>query len=102
MKACCKAFLDEQFEGDADLINELYEVYCASMEEKLAAIEESAGRREWEAVDRSAHAVKGNALAVGDTEMAEEAVALRGAAKLGDAQQAQGCISRMKEIAAGL
>lgn len=101
MKACCKAFLDEQF-GDDGIVEEIYAEYRVSMGEKLGEIVIAAERKEWEGLDRLAHAVKGNALAVGDQAMADTAIDLRGAAKLGDAGRADECVARMKALSAEL
>jgi len=98
MKACCKAFLEEQFAGMDEVVAEIYSEFVASAGEKLGEIVSAAERKDWEAVDQLAHAVKGNALAVGDQDLASEAVALRGAAKLGDAGRAAECIARLREL----
>lgn len=102
MKACCKAFLDEQFAGDADVVCEIYVEYVSSIQEKLGEIGKALEKADWEAVDRCAHAVKGNALAVGDQEVAETAINMRGAAKLGDSGQVGALLERMKGLAAEL
>lgn len=99
MKACCKAYLDEQF-GDDGIVEEIYSEYQVSMGEKLGEIVQAMDRQEWESLDRLAHAVKGNALAVGDQDMADTAISLRGAAKLGDAAKAEECVSRLKTLSA--
>lgn len=102
MKECCKAYLNEQFDGDQDVVVEIYVEYVSSTGEKLAEIEKASARADWTAVDKLAHAVKGNALAVGDQEVVETAIALRGAATLGDAAAAAECIARLKALAAEL
>lgn len=102
MKECCKAFLNEQFDGDQDVAAEIYAEYVASTGEKLAELEKAAEARDWTAVDKTAHAMKGNALAVGDQEVVETAIALRGAATLGDAAQAAVLAARLKVLAAEL
>ncbi len=102
MKECCKAFLGEQFDGDQDVVVEIYVEYVSSIGEKLAELEKAAAAADWTAVDKIAHAVKGNALAVGDQEVVETAIALRGAATLGDASQAAALVARLKVLAAEL
>ena len=69
MKECCKKYLDEQFAGDADIVNEIYGEY-----------------------------VKGNALAAGDEEMAETAIALRSAANLKDDVAAAELVSKLEKL----
>jgi HPt (histidine-containing phosphotransfer) domain-containing protein len=102
MKECCKAFLNEQFDGDQDVVVEIYVEYVSSTGEKLAEIEKATASADWTAVDKLAHAVKGNALAVGDHDVVETAIALRGAATLGDSAQAAGLVARLKQLAAEL
>ena len=102
MKTCCKAFLGEQFEGDEDVMQEIYAEYVSSMREKLPEIAGAADARAWEALDKLAHAVKGNALAVGDQDMADTAISLRGAAKLSNEDGAGDCIRRLRELTAEL
>ena len=53
----------------------------------------------WDKLDRVAHTVKGNSLAVGDQQMADAAIALRGAAKSQDRGQAAQLIADMKALA---
>lgn len=98
MKECCKTYLDEQFGGDADIVNDIYNEYVSSVAEKLAEAEEALAAAAWDRLDKVAHAVKGNALAAGDTEMADTAIALRGAAKLSDAERAGSLVARLREL----
>lgn len=98
MKACCKAYLDEQFGGDADVIGEIYGEYVASVAEKLAEATAARAANDWERLDRIAHTVKGNALAAGDAQMAETAIALRKATALKDAAEADRLVARLGEL----
>lgn len=98
MKECCKVYLEEQFGGDDDLVGEIYNEYVSSVAEKLAEADNALAAAEWDKLDKVAHTVKGNALAAGDTEMAETAIALRGTAKLADATESQKLIGRLKEL----
>ena len=102
MKACCKAYLDEQFGGDADLVGEIYGEYVSSVAEKLGEADQTLAASEWDKFDKVAHTIKGNSLAAGDNEMAETAIALRGAAKLTDVAESQRLIARLKELAGEL
>ncbi len=98
MKECCKTYLDEQFGGDADIVGDIYNEYVSSVAEKLAEAEEALSASAWDRLDKVAHAVKGNALAAGDTEMADTAIALRGAAKLSDTERAGSLIAHLREL----
>ena len=98
MKQCCKDYLMEQF-GDEEVVNEIYAEYVASVREKMPELEAALTAENWTALDPLAHAVKGNALATGDTDMANTAVALRVAAKMSDKDTAQSLFAKMKELA---
>jgi HPt (histidine-containing phosphotransfer) domain-containing protein len=102
MKACCKTFLGEQFGGDEEVMQDIYAEYVSSMREKIPDIARATEAKEWDTLDRLAHAVKGNALAVGDQDTADTAIALRGASKLADEGRAGDCLRRLRELAAEL
>ena len=98
MKQCCKDYLMEQF-GDEDVVNEIYEEYVKSIREKLPELETALAAENWSTLDPLAHAVKGNALATGDTDVANVAIELRNAAKMSDADIARSLVSKLKELA---
>lgn len=98
MKQCCKDYLLEQF-GDEDVIAEIYAEYVSSMQEKLSEIEAALAAENWSLLDQLAHAVKGNALATGDTEAANVAIALRAAAKLSEKNTALSLFEKLKALA---
>ncbi|MBQ6470739.1 MAG: Hpt domain-containing protein [Victivallales bacterium] len=98
MKECCNAFLMEQF-GDQDVVNEIYEEYANSIREKLPEAEAALNSADWVALDHVAHAVKGNALATGDNDVANVAIALRMASNLKDRSDAQSLLDKLKELA---
>ena len=102
MKECCKAYLDEQFGGDADVVAEIYGEYVSSIGEKTGEAEAALAAQDWPRLDKVAHTIKGNALAAGDTEMANTAISLRKAAALQDAALASPLVDRIKELAKGL
>ena len=102
MKECCAKYLEEQFGGDADIMGEIYGEYVSSIHEKIGEADEALAAPDWTRLDRTAHTIKGNALAAGDAEMAEVAITLRKAAALGDASQAATLVGRIKELAEGL
>jgi len=98
MKQCCRDYLMEQF-GDADVANEIYEEYAKSIQEKLPELEAALTAENWTSLDKLAHAVKGNALATGDTDMANESIALRTAAKMSEKNTARTLLTKMQELA---
>lgn len=98
MKKCCNDFLMEQF-GDTSVVNEIYEEYAKSMSEKITEGEAALNSEDWTELEHMAHAVKGNALAVGDNDVANLAIALRNAAKLTDKNESSLLMEKLKELA---
>jgi len=95
MKECCRKYLDEQFGGDADVTAEIYGEYVSSVHAKIDEAGTALASGDWTLLDRVAHTVKGNALAVGDSEMAETAIALRKTAALREAAESTALIAKM-------
>ena len=102
MKPDCRKFLEEQFDGDQDTVEEIYAEYVSSAREKVGEMSAATEAEAWDNLDKLAHTVKGNALVAGDTETVETAIALRGAAKLKDRAQAGALVARLKELVAAL
>ena len=102
MKECCAKYLEEQFGGDADIMNEIYGEYVSSIREKIAEADAALAASDWTRLDRTAHTVKGNALAAGDAETADVAIALRKAAALADASLSASLVDRIKKLSEGL
>jgi len=98
MKQCCRDYLMEQF-GDEDIIKDIYAEYVNSIQEKLPEFEAALTAEDWQALDRLAHAVKGNALAAGDTDIADVAIALRSAAKMSEKNDATALYAKLKDLA---
>ena len=98
MKQCCKDYLTEQF-GDEDVVNEIYAEYAKSIREKLPELDAALAAENWSSLDSLAHAVKGNALAAGDTDTADVAVNLRSAAKMQTKAAAASLVEKLKELA---
>ena len=101
MKQCCKDYLMEQF-GDEDVVNEIYAEYAKSIREKMPEFEAALAAENWPTLDSLAHAVKGNALATGDNEVADVAIALRIAAKMSEKENAASLFEKLKEAAKGI
>lgn len=77
MKACVKQWLSEQMPGvEESMYASIYDEYTATAKRLVEEIAAS---------DKAAHTLKGNAMMVGDTPMAETAIALRG--KITELQQ---------------
>ncbi len=91
----------EQFE-DEDVVKEIYAEYVTSIREKLPELEAALAAENWSALDSLAHAVKGNALATGDNDMANLAISLRMAAKMSERENSRSLLDKMKELAEGI
>lgn len=99
MKECCRKYLNEQFGDDAEVVDAIYAEYVSSVGAKTAEADAALAASEWDTLDKVAHTVKGNSLAAGDQQMADAAIALRGAAKSQDRGQAAQLIADMKALA---
>ena len=99
MKECCRKYLTEQFEGDADVVDAIYAEYVTSIGTKVAEADAALAAGAWDALDKAAHTIKGNALAAGDQQMADTAIAIRNAAKLQERDQAAHLIADMRALA---
>ena len=99
MKDCCKEYLFGQF-GDEEIVAEIYNEYVSSLGQKIAECDKALATGDWIALDRAAHAMKGNALAAGDEAVANVAIALRNDAKLQKAEEAQALVAKIKELQA--
>ena len=98
MKECCRKYLTEQFGNDTEVVDAIYAEYVSSIGAKMAEADAALAAGAWDALDKVAHTVKGNALAAGDTQMAEAAIALRNAAKLQERDQAGRLIADLRAL----
>ena len=98
MKECCEKYLNEQFGNDAAVVNEIYAEYVSSVNVKAAEADAALAAVAWDALDKVAHTIKGNSLAVGDQQMADTAIELRNAAKLQDRDQAERLIADLRAL----
>ena len=98
MKECCEKYLNEQFGNDAAVVNEIYAEYVSSVNVKAAEAEAALAAGAWDALDKVAHTIKGNSLAVGDQQMANTAIELRNAAKQQDRDQAGRLIADLRVL----
>ena len=98
MKECCRKYLTEQFNDDHEVVDAIYAEYVSSIGAKMAEADAALAAGAWDAVDKAAHTVKGNALAAGDRQMADAAIALRNAAKLQERDQAGSLIADLRAL----
>ena len=98
MKECCRKYLTEQFGGDAEVVDAIYAEYVSSIGVKMTEADAALAAGAWDALDKVAHTVKGNALAAGDQQMADTAIALRNAAKLQNRDEAGRLIANLRAL----
>ena len=98
MKECCEKYLNEQFGNDAEVVDAIYAEYVSSVNIKAAEADAALAAVAWDALDKVAHTIKGNSLAVGDQQMADTAIELRNAAKLQDRDQAERLIANLRAL----
>ena len=98
MKECCEKYLNGQFGNDAEVVDAIYAEYVSSINAKAAEADAALAAGAWDALDKVAHTIKGNSLAVGDQQMADTAIALRNAAKLQERDQAGRLIADLRAL----
>lgn len=98
MKECCRRYMTEQFGDDAEILDSIYAEYVSSVNVKAAEADAALAAVAWDALDKVAHTIKGNSLAVGDQQMADTAIELRNAAKLQDRDQAERLIADLRAL----
>ena len=98
MKECCRKYLTEQFGNDPEVVEGIYAEYVSSVNVKAAEADAALAAGAWDALDKVAHTIKGNSLAVGDQQMADTAIELRNAARLQDRGQAGRLIANLMAL----
>lgn len=99
-KECVKNWLVGQFGDDEAIIAEIYGEYLKTTRENLDKADAAMARGDFPGLDRVAHTLKGNALMVGDQDIADTAIALRNAAKISDAANGSTLLVRLRELIA--
>lgn len=102
MKECCRKYLCEQFGDDMDVVGEIYGEYARSAAEKTDEAFAAFAVGDWTLLDRTAHTLKGNALAAGDQDTADAAIALRKAVALKDADEAKALAEKLRALVSAL
>ena len=96
MKACVRNWLAEQVGmEDEELLQSLYDDYRNTVSEQLQQAMLDLEAADFQALDRTAHALKGAVLTVGDQEMLQEVLAMRDAAKASDGAGALAAAERV-------
>lgn len=103
MKDCVRKWLSDQVGADDEmLLQSLYDDYRGTVAEQLAQVRKDLAAADYEALNRTAHALKGAALTVGDNEILQEVLALRDAAKASDGTTATAAADRLDALRAQL
>ena len=103
MKESVKKWLAEQVGMDDEaLLQSLYDDYRGTVSEQLEQAGRDLDAGDFGALDRTAHALKGAVLTVGDQEMLREVLSLRDAAKASDAAAAAAAAERLALLLAEL
>ena len=97
MKESVRSWLIQQF-GDESVAEEIYAEYRRSTAPKFDEAAAALAAGDFVQLDRIAHALKGNALMVSDQEALDAALALRDAAKAGDAAAAAAAAARARAV----
>ena len=98
MKEDAKAWLAEQFPGDAVTVRLVWEEYLSATASKLAEARVARAAEDYPLLDRVAHTLKGNALMVGDAAIVTATIALRDAAKASDGAASDRALARLAAL----
>ena len=77
MKACVAKWLEEQFAGDAGMVETVYAEYRKTLSDLMDKLRVARQTGDSVAVDRVLHTIKGSAAMVGDNETANLAAEAR-------------------------
>ena len=103
MKESVRNWLAEQVGMDDEaLLQSLYDDYRGTVSEQLEQAGRDLDAGDFEGLDRTAHALKGAVLTVGDQEMLREVLAMRDAAKVSDGVAAAAAAERIALLLAEL
>jgi len=84
--------------NDEEVVKEIYDEYVKSVAEKIVELHATLGAEDWVPLDRTAHTLKGNALAAGDEDIATLAIEIRKAAALKDAETCRKLLAKIEEM----
>ena len=77
MKACVAKWLEEQFAGDAGMVEAVYAEYRKTLSDLMGKLRAARQTGDGVAVDRVLHTIKGSAAMVGDREVSDFAAQSR-------------------------
>lgn len=92
----------ERFDGDVELYNRLFVVFCETLPELMAKISDSVARLDPKLLERSAHTLKGGAAEMGIVAIRDLARELEFIGKSGDVRNAHSVLLKLEEAVAEL
>jgi chemotaxis protein histidine kinase CheA len=100
MKDMIYAYLKEQVgTDDMTLLDSFYEEYCKTIEEKIVNLKAALESKDFEALRKLTHALKGDSAIVGDEPMREHALAFENGAKANDLNTCQAELEEVIKLA---
>jgi HPt (histidine-containing phosphotransfer) domain-containing protein len=93
-----KSTLD-RLKGDTEFLTTLYNVFVGDLPKKIASIEEAMQQQDMNALQRSAHSLKGASATVGADALREVSFSLEVAAKDNDAEAAKNLVPVLMDMA---
>ena len=80
---------------DEEMLNTIYGEYLALLDGQIAQARVDLAAGDFEALNRTAHTLKGSTASVGDTEMFDAVIVMRDAAKAADAAAAAAAVAAL-------
>lgn len=102
MKDAIRTWLTEQFGDDPSLHEELYGQYAADMKSTLAEVLSLAEASNAPEIGEKAHAMKGMALQMGDSDVAAACLELQNAGRAGDIENCGRIIESVRSLVGAL
>ena len=100
MRQQIRDWLVAQFGDDEALLDEIHARYCADFEARLEPLRAAVRQGDLAAVRATAHALKGMALTVGDSDMGARMLALEQLGAAGDAARLAEAATRLADAEA--
>jgi len=101
-KDSIRKWLTEQFGADEELFAELYGQYAADMKSMATELPALVERRDMASVGEKAHAMKGMALQIGDSELSEPCLRLQNASRAGNLADCASLVPTIVALVAAL
>jgi two-component system sensor histidine kinase/response regulator len=97
-----RAAILARFEGDAQLLQEVADLFLQDCPERMTHVREALARRDCPALQRAAHSLKGSASNFGATSTVQAALRIELLARAGDLAQAEEAYAALEQEATRL